>query len=65
MRIKDLRKLNDEDLEKKLDELKLESLKEMGNKEMGGNIKNPGKIKVIRRSIARILTLKKARERKK
>ena len=63
MRIKDLRKLSDEDLQKRLKELKLELLKERGNIEMGGNIKNPGKIKVIRRDIARILTLKKEKKR--
>ncbi len=65
MRIKDLRKLNDEDLEKRLNQLKLELLKERGNIEMGGNIKNPGKIKVIRRDIARILTLKRGKEKNK
>ena len=63
MRIKDLRKLSDEDQEKRLNQLKLELLKERGNIEMGGNIKNPGKIKVIRRDIARILTLKKEKKR--
>ena len=63
LRIKDLRKLSDEDLQKRLKELKLELLKERGNIEMGGNIKNPGKIKVIRRDIARILTLKKEKKR--
>ena len=63
LRIKDLRKLSDEDLEKRLKELRLELLKERGNIEMGGNIKNPGKIKVIRRDIARILTLKKEKKR--
>ncbi len=63
MRIKDLRKLSDEDLEKRLKELKLELLKERGNIEMGGNIKNPGKIKIIRRDIARILTLKKEKKK--
>ncbi len=65
LRIKDLRKLNDEDLEKRLNQLKLELLKERGNIEMGGNIKNPGKIKVIRRDIARILTLKRGKEKNK
>ena len=65
MKKNDLRKLSDEDLKKRLDELKLELLKENGNKEMGGNIKNPGKIKIIRRDIARILTMKRERERKK
>ena len=63
LRIKDLRKLSDEDLQKRLKELKLELLKERGNIEMGGNIKNPGKIKVIRKDIARILTLKKEKKR--
>jgi len=62
LRIRDLRKLNDEGLEKRLNQLKLELLKERGNIEMGGNIKNPGKIKVIRRDIARILTLKKEKK---
>ena len=65
MKIKEIRKLSDQDLEKRLNELKLELLKERGNIEMGGNIKNPGKIKVIRRSIARILTLKKEKEKSK
>jgi len=51
------------DQEKRLKELKLELLKERGNIEMGGNIKNPGRIKIIRRDIARLLTLKNERER--
>ena len=63
MRIKELRKLSDEDLQKRLNELKLELLKERGNIEMGGNIKNPGRIKVIRRDIARILTLNKEKKK--
>ena len=65
MRIKELRKVKPEDLDKKLNELKLELLKERGNIEMGGNIKNPGRIKIIRRDIARILTLKKEKEKNK
>jgi len=64
LRIKELRKLKDEDIVKKLNELKLELLKERGNVEMGGNVKNPGKIKVIRRDIARILTLKREKEKR-
>jgi large subunit ribosomal protein L29 len=59
-----MRKLNPEDSEKKLNELKLELLKERGNIEMGGNVKNPGKIKIIRRDIARILTLKREKEKR-
>ncbi|MCX6822179.1 MAG: 50S ribosomal protein L29 [Candidatus Aenigmarchaeota archaeon] len=64
MKIKEMRKLNPEDSEKKLNELKLELLKERGNIEMGGNVKNPGKIKIIRRDIARILTLKREKEKR-
>ena len=64
MKIKEMRKLKDEDIEKKLNGLKLELLKERGNIEMGGNVKNPGKIKVIRRDIARILTLKREKEKR-
>jgi large subunit ribosomal protein L29 len=59
-----MRKLNPEDSEKKLNELKLELLKERGNVEMGGNVKNPGRIKIIRRDIARILTLKREKEKR-
>ncbi len=65
MRIKQLRKLKDDETEKRLKELKLELLKERGNVKMGGNIKNPGHIKVIRRDIARLLTIKTEREKKK
>jgi len=65
MKPKNLRKLKPEDQGKKLKELKLELLKEKGNIEMGGNIKNPGRIKVIRKNIARLLTFKNEREKKK
>ncbi|MHA1872847.1 MAG: 50S ribosomal protein L29 [Candidatus Heimdallarchaeaceae archaeon] len=65
MKIKEIRKLSEEQQEKKLKELKLELLKERGNIEMGGNVKNPGRIREIRKSIARILTIKKERERNK
>jgi len=65
VKMKDLRKLSDDEIEKRLNELKLELLKERGNVEMGGDIKNPGRIRVIKRDIARLITLKKERERKK
>jgi large subunit ribosomal protein L29 len=69
MRINQLRKLKPEDQQKRLKELKLELLKERGNIQMGGNVKNPGRIKTIRRDIARLLTIqhesKKVDENKK
>lgn len=63
MRIKDLRKMSDAELEKQLEDLRLELMKEKGNVEMGGNVKNPGKIRVIKKTIARILTLKTERNK--
>jgi len=62
MKMREVRKLKYDEQEKRLKELKLELLKERGNIEMGGNIKNPGRIKIIRRDIARLLTLKNERE---
>lgn len=59
MKIKEARNLDKDKQEKKLKELKLELLKERGNIEMGGNVKNPGLIREIRKSIARLLTIKR------
>ena len=61
--VKQLRELKKEDLGKRLFELKLELLKEQGNVRMGRSIKNPGKIKQIRRNIARILTMKQEKRK--
>ncbi len=58
-----MRKMNESDLDKKLADLRLELMKEKGNVEMGGNVKNPGKIKTLRRDVARALTFKKEREK--
>ena len=63
LKIKDIRKMKTEELNKKLRELKLELMKELANVKMGRPIKNPGKIKSIKKSIARILTV--LNERKK
>lgn len=65
LKIKQIREMRAEDLNKKLSDLKLELLKEMGNVRMGRPIKNPGKIKELRRAIARLSTVKKEREGKK
>lgn len=59
MKIQEIRKMKFEDLNKKFSELKLELSKELGSVKMGRAVKNPGKIKVIRKSIARISTIKK------
>jgi len=65
MKKRELKKMNDGELDKQLNELKLELMKEKGNVEMGGNVKNPGKIRAIRKNIARILTFKTERAKAK
>jgi large subunit ribosomal protein L29 len=65
LRMKDIRKLKPEDLNTKLRELKLELLKEMGNVKMRRPIKNTGKIRELRKAIARILTYKKELSKRK
>ena len=62
--MKELRKMKDESIEKKLNELRLELAKEMGQIKIGGNIKNPGRIKELRKAIARILTLKNEKKKR-
>jgi large subunit ribosomal protein L29 len=59
VKAKEIRKMKYEELEKKLNELRLELAKERAQIKAGGSVKNPGKIKQIKRSIARILTIKK------
>lgn len=65
LKLKQIREMKEEEIEKKLSELRLELLKELGNVKMGRPIKNPGKIKELRKAIARILTLKRERKGKK
>jgi len=56
--------MKDEELDKKLSELRLELAKERAQVAMGGTVKSPGRIKELRRSIARILTIKRERKNK-
>lgn len=61
IKIKELRALESDGLEKKLDELRLELNAELGSVAAGGRASNPGRIKELRRTIARILTLQRER----
>ena len=56
---KNIRTMKKEEVESRLSELRLELSKEKANISMGRSIKNPGKIRELRKSIARILTIKK------
>ncbi|MBS3050636.1 MAG: 50S ribosomal protein L29 [Candidatus Aenigmarchaeota archaeon] len=51
-----LREMSEKDTTEKLKELRLELSKEMASSEIGGSVKNPGRIREIRRTIARIKT---------
>ncbi len=57
-RVDELRKMGIEDLNKKLRELKLELMKELANVKARRPIKNPAKIRLIKKTIARILTIR-------
>ncbi|MBI1978886.1 MAG: 50S ribosomal protein L29 [Candidatus Aenigmarchaeota archaeon] len=59
MKTKDIRAIDKKELGNKLSELRLDLMKEKGNVKRGRAVKNPGRIRVLRRDIARILTIKK------
>ena len=59
MKIKEIRSMDGKDLSKKLSELRLDLMKEKASVKRGRAIKNPGRIRVLRRDIARILTIKR------
>jgi large subunit ribosomal protein L29 len=58
LKVKQIREMKPEELAKKLSELKLELAKEHGNVKMGRPVKNPGKIHELKRTIARLTTIK-------
>jgi len=48
-------------LDKRMDELKLELSKERANINIGAPVTSPGRVKEIRKTVARILTVKNER----
>jgi large subunit ribosomal protein L29 len=62
LRVKEIRKLSDKDLDKKINQLELELAKEKANISIGADVTSPGRPKEIKRSIARILTIKNEKE---
>lgn len=56
--MKEIRAMGRNDMVKRLSELRLDLMKEKGNVKRGRAIKNPGRIRVIRKDIARIMTAK-------
>jgi large subunit ribosomal protein L29 len=57
LKAKELRQMTSEERREKLKELKEELMHERGISAMGGSSPSPGKIRQIRQSIARILTI--------
>ena len=62
LKTKQIREMKQDDLNKKSSELRLELLKEQGNVKMGRPIKNPGKIRALKKTIARVITIKHERK---
>jgi large subunit ribosomal protein L29 len=54
---KDVRKLDTKDRNKKLEEFRLELSKERAKINVGASVSSPGRIREIRKAIARILTI--------
>jgi large subunit ribosomal protein L29 len=57
LKAKDVRQMNPKERSEKLKELKEELMHERGVSAMGGSSPSPGRIRQIRQSIARILTI--------
>ena len=62
IRTKEIREMGPEERETKLKELRNELMHERGVAAMGGAPPNPGKIRALRTSVARILTIIKEEE---
>lgn len=58
LRPKDIRKMDDKELEKHARDLNLELSKERANIHIGASVSSPGKLKEIRKTLARIKTIK-------
>lgn len=63
LKAKKMRQMGEKELGDKLQELQLELSKEFSASEIG-TVKNPGRIRSLRRTIARILTVKSERVKK-
>ncbi len=57
MKTKELRILPNNELEKRLAELRLELMKDQAQVALGATPKNPGRVSTVKKAIARIITL--------
>jgi large subunit ribosomal protein L29 len=63
-RAREVAQFSDAELEENLAKLQLELLQERGTVSAGGATENPGQIRVVRRTIARIKTEQNSRSRR-
>jgi large subunit ribosomal protein L29 len=62
LKMKKIREMNDKEISEKLKELRLEISKDRASSEIG-TVKNPGRIKEMRRTVARIMFEKSVRSK--
>jgi large subunit ribosomal protein L29 len=64
MKNKEIRELQADELKKKVGELEREMNVELGGKSTsGGRVQNPGKIRTLKRLVARVKTIMREKER--
>lgn len=63
VKMKELRDMSDQDLDNKLHDLRLELAKEKGKVKVGGASDNPGKIRAMKKAVAKIMTIKGQRSK--
>jgi large subunit ribosomal protein L29 len=59
---KEMKALGKNDIEKKMGEIKLELAKDRASAFVGGSVKNPGRIREMKRTVARMKTILKSQE---
>jgi len=59
MKAREIRAMSSEERRKKLNEIRNELMEEYGRASMGGSPPSPGRIKYLRRTLARLLTIMK------
>jgi large subunit ribosomal protein L29 len=62
LKVKDARKMGRVDLDKRVSELRLLVAKEKANIAIGAPVSSPGKMRDMKRSIARALTIRKEKD---
>lgn len=65
IKAKEARKLNKTEINNRIEELRKELMKLRAQGSGGSQIENPGRIRAIKRTIARLLTIKNLEESKK